>query len=128
MFPVNRVVAILTPVFAAGAAVGAAWLAKHFPGLPVPGQAELLAAEISGATAATGAALKWLHGHQAFEKRVAEIAPVTLLEEIGNTVKRLDPKLAGEVEAIVNTELSKALGKIVAQQAPPVQAPSASGF
>jgi hypothetical protein len=117
MFPVNRVVAFLTPVFAAGAAVGSAWLIKHFPGLPVPGQAELLGAEISGATAAAGAALKWLHGHQAFEKRVAEIAPVTVLEEIGKTVKKLDPKLAGEVEAIVNAEISKVLGGIVAKQA-----------
>lgn len=127
MFPVNRVVAFLTPVFAAGAAVGSAWLIKHFPGLPVPGQPELLGAEISGATAAIGAALKWLHGHQAWEQRVADIAPVTVLEEIGKTIKRLDPKLEGEVEAIVQTEINKVLaGVIHAQNAAPQPAGTAA--
>lgn len=69
MFPVNRVVAVLTPVFTAAATVGSAWLLLHFPGLPVPSKAQLLTAEIGGATAAVSAALKWLHGHQKWEAR-----------------------------------------------------------
>jgi hypothetical protein len=72
MIPVNRLVALLTPVFSAAAAVGSAWLLKHFPGLPVPSTVELTAVEVLGATTAGGAALKWLHGHQAFEKRLDE--------------------------------------------------------
>src|ERR1700748_3732441 len=72
MIPVNRLVALLPPVFAAPAALGSAWLLKHFHGLPVPSTAELTAVEALGATAALGAALKWLHGHQAFEKRLDE--------------------------------------------------------
>lgn len=70
MIPVNRLVALLTPVFAAAAAVGSAWLLEHFPGLPVPSTAELTAVEALGATTAGGAALKWLHGHQAYERRI----------------------------------------------------------
>jgi len=71
MFPLNRVVVLLTPLFTAAAAVGSAWLVKHFPGLPVPSQGELLGVELAGATAAGGAALKWLHGHQKYEDRLA---------------------------------------------------------
>lgn len=72
MIPVNRLVALLTPVFAAAAAVGSAWLLKHFPGLPVPSTAELTAVEALGATAAGSAAVKWLHGHQAWERRLSD--------------------------------------------------------
>lgn len=70
MFSVNRVVAFLTPVFAAGAAVGSAWLVKHFPGVPVPSQGQILGVEIAGAASAAAAALKWLHGHQLWEARI----------------------------------------------------------
>ncbi|MFZ1925299.1 MAG: hypothetical protein WAU42_04050 [Solirubrobacteraceae bacterium] len=73
MFPINRVVALATPVFSAVAAVGSAWAAKHFPGLPTPSTGQLLGVELAGATAATGAALKWLHGHQKYEARLAAL-------------------------------------------------------
>lgn len=106
MFPVNRIVVLLTPVFSAAAAVGGAWLVKNFPGLPVPGQAELVAIEISAATAAAGAALKWIHGHQAWEKRLAELDPTVDL--VAKTIKRLDPRLIAEVEAIAKAEIRKA--------------------
>src|ERR1700743_3106684 len=72
MIPINRLVALLTPVFAAAAVVGSAWLLKHFPGLPFPSTAELTAVEALGATTAGAAALKWLHGHQKWEERVAD--------------------------------------------------------
>lgn len=117
MFSVNRVVAFLTPVFSAGAAVGAAWLVKHCPGLPTPGQAELLGAEISGATAAAGAALKWLHGHQSWEKRVAELNPLRDIERVVKTVRKLDPKIVAEIEAIATTEINKTLAGLVQAQA-----------
>lgn len=72
MFPVNRVVALLTPLFSAGAAVGSAWAAKHFPGLPTPSAGQLLGIEITVATSAGAAALSWLHGHQKWEARIDE--------------------------------------------------------
>lgn len=86
MFPANRVVAILTPVFTAAATVASAWLLKHFPGLPVPSKSQLLAAEIGGATAAVGAALKWLHGHQKWEARIDETGEI-LTERPESAVK-----------------------------------------
>jgi hypothetical protein len=72
MFPVNRIVALLTPVFAAAAAVGSAWLTKHFPGLPTPSSGQILGVELAAATAAGGAALSWLKGHQQWEQRIDE--------------------------------------------------------
>lgn len=71
MFQANRRVALLTPLFTAAAAVSSAWLRKHFPGLPTPSQGELAGLEITTATAAAAAALKWLHGHQQWEARLA---------------------------------------------------------
>lgn len=68
----NRVVAFLTPVFAAVAGVGSAWLARHFPGIPPLPPADIVAFEITAATTAAGAALKWLHGSQLAERYVHE--------------------------------------------------------
>jgi hypothetical protein len=70
----NRVVAVLTPVFAAAAAVGSAWLTKHFPGLPELTSTDTTILGGLVAVSATAAALKWLHGHQSYEKIIAEAA------------------------------------------------------
>jgi hypothetical protein len=72
VIPTNRLVALLTPVFTAVAAVGTAWLGKHFPGLPVPTKTQVVVYEGLGASAALGSALKWLHGHQKYEAIVAD--------------------------------------------------------
>lgn len=64
MFSVTRIVALLTPVFTAGAALASAYAAKHGLNLPA---SEVLTVEIAAGTAGLGAALKWLHGYQAFE-------------------------------------------------------------
>lgn len=73
MFSVNRIVALLTPVFTAGAALASAYAAKHGLNLSA---SEVLTVEVAAATAAGGAALKWLHGHQKYEQIVhdAELA------------------------------------------------------
>jgi len=63
----NRIVALLTPLFALGSGIAAGWLAKNFPGLPVPSAGDITAIEITVATSASAAALKWLHGWQVFE-------------------------------------------------------------
>ena len=118
MFPINRIVVLLTPVFSAAAAVGSGWLLKHFPGLPTPSAAQLLAAEVTVATSALGVSLSWLKGHQQWEQSIAALAPVQYLEGTVKAIKKLDPKLQAEVEAIVNAEISKALGKIVVASTP----------
>jgi len=64
--PIERVVAVLTPAFAAVAAWLTGWVGSNFPGLPTLPAGEVTALEIAGFTAATAAALKWLHGRQKF--------------------------------------------------------------
>jgi len=68
----NRIVALFTPVFAAGAALATGYLSKHFPGLPVLEPAEVVALEITAATSASAAALKWLHGSQQIDRLESE--------------------------------------------------------
>jgi hypothetical protein len=65
-FPIERVVTVLTPLFAAVSAFVVAWVGKHFPGLPKIGAGDVTALMITGATAAFGIAWKWLHGRQKF--------------------------------------------------------------
>jgi hypothetical protein len=103
MPPLNRVVAVLTPAFSAVAAVGSAWLTKHFPGLPTPSQGQILGVEIAGATAAGGAALSWLKGHQAYEKRLDEGLIVAKKVETGAT--KADPGLVGYLEQLVEAKV-----------------------
>lgn len=116
MIPVNRLVALLTPVFAAAAAVGSAWLLKHFPGLPVPSTAELTAVEALGATTAGGAALKWLHGHQAREKRFDDAEIVT--KQLFAPVTAAAPVLAKVPGAIFDRAAADALPGVPAATAP----------
>jgi hypothetical protein len=110
MFSVNRVVAFLTPVFAAGAAVGSAWLVKHFPGVPVPSQGQILGVEIAGAASAAAAALKWLHGHQLWEARIHQAE--LLVKHVENVVTKIDPQLTAELEQLVKTQIAGALSNV----------------
>lgn len=66
--PLNRLVALLTPVFALAAGACATWLAENFPGVDIP-QDTLQAIFIAGATAVLAPALHWLHGWQKWETR-----------------------------------------------------------
>jgi hypothetical protein len=67
----NRIVAMLTPVFALAAGACATWLADHFPGINVSADA-LEEIFIAGAVAVIAPALQWLYGWQQHEKREAE--------------------------------------------------------
>lgn len=60
----NRIVVLLTPIFAGLAGAVVQWVAIHFPGAPHLDDTELTAVFVAGATAAAAAALKWLHGWQ----------------------------------------------------------------
>ena len=68
----NRIVALLTPVFAALAGGLATWVADTVPGAPSIDSGELTAIFIAGATAATAAAYKWLDGWAKYERTKAE--------------------------------------------------------
>lgn len=62
---IERVVAVLTPIFAALAAWLTGLIGAHFPGVHID-SSQIVALEIAGFTGATAAALKWLHGRQKF--------------------------------------------------------------
>jgi hypothetical protein len=69
-FPVNRVVALLTPtVFMPASAWLAGWAAKHLPGLPVFSASEVDGLMIAGALGALAAGYKWIDGWQKHEER-----------------------------------------------------------
>jgi hypothetical protein len=110
MPPLNRCVAVLTPVFGAAAAIGSTWLAKHFPGLPTPSSAELTAIEVAGFTSATAAALHWLRGHQLWEARVKTVEHEA--EQVVNVAETVDPGLVKALEAIVKAEVGKLEAKL----------------
>jgi hypothetical protein len=67
---IGRVVAILTPIFAAIAAEIAGWTAKEI-GVEL-NKAEIVAFMIAVATTALTAGWKWLEGLQKHEQRVSE--------------------------------------------------------
>ena len=74
-FPVNRVVAILTPiVFVPAAGFITTWLAKNAPGLPALDSTELTGLFILGGGAALTAAYKWMSGWHAYEKNITAAA------------------------------------------------------
>jgi len=106
----GRIVAVLTPFFAAGSAVGLGWLGKHFPGLPPLDPTQILALEVAGATAALAPALKWLHGWSLWERGVVGVTPIVAkVESVVDTAQVIDPKLVGQVETAAAVEAEKAL-------------------
>ena len=120
----GRVVAFLTPVFAAAAATLTPWLVKY-TGLHItPTQVTALA--ITGATSASAAALKWLHGSSLYEREYAQIehtiqhfgAPVT------DAVEKADPGIVADVEGQADKVVEAAKAKLVAVLSPPADAPA----
>ena len=67
----NRLVALLSPLFALAAGACSVWLAEHFPGLSISADA-LEEIFIAGALAGLAPALQWLYGWQKYEAREAE--------------------------------------------------------
>ena len=67
----NRVVALLTPAFAALAGYVATWVAEHFPGTDID-QGALEEIFIAGALIGLAPAAQWLRGWQKYEEREAE--------------------------------------------------------
>jgi hypothetical protein len=69
--PLNRVVALATPLFAAAAGWVATWLAENVPGVTID-QGALEEIFIAGALVALAPAAQWLHGWQKWEERQAD--------------------------------------------------------
>lgn len=114
----GRVVAFLTPVFAAGSAALTPWLVKY-TGLHLTStQVDALA--VAGATAALAPALTWLHGNSLWERAQAEFkayapkveAEVSKVETGADTA---DPGIVAEVETDVKDETAKAADALVAE-------------
>jgi hypothetical protein len=85
--PLNRVVALATPLFAAAAGWVATWLADNVPGVSID-QGALEEIFIAGALVALAPAAQWLNGWQKWEARqadaqqaleIANAAPPTLI-------------------------------------------------
>jgi hypothetical protein len=121
MFSLNRIVVLATPVFSAVAAVGTAWLARHVPGLPAIPPSDLIALEITGATAAGAAALKWLHGSQAAEKYAHEaqeaIADAARYAQVAGIKVPTESELVKAAEAKAEELAAQAAKAIDAQKA-----------
>lgn len=64
--PIERVVTILTPLFAAASGWLTGWIGSNFPGLPALPAGDVTALEIAGFTGAAAAVVHWLHGRQKF--------------------------------------------------------------
>lgn len=116
----SRVVAFLTPVYAAGGAALTPWLVKY-TGLHL-NSTEITALSIGGGASATAAALKFLHGNSLWERLVAQLqhdeklygptvstpAPATVsapsvATQGQTTISTLTPVLAAVETAIADT-------------------------
>ena len=71
VFPVNRIVVLLTPVFAALSGWAATWAAENMPGLPPLDPHWLAGIFVAGAVAAITAAYAWIDGWQGYEQAKA---------------------------------------------------------
>jgi hypothetical protein len=110
-FSIERVVALLTPVFAAAAGWVSTEIAKLIPGLGIP-RDQLVAVFVGGATIAAGSALKWLHGRQKFvnfttnsdqvvDKVVAEVQKtVAANSNLSGAVSQIESALNAHQSAI----------------------------
>ncbi len=94
LFPLNRVVALLTPPIAILAGTLAAWFADHAPFIAEQvDQGEIQGIFIGGVITVLGVAYKWLDNWAPHEARVA----AGVVDKKGNPVDPEDPHgLAGE--------------------------------
>jgi hypothetical protein len=117
----NRVVALLTPFFAAAAGAVATWLAENFPGLSLDPES-LEEVFIAGAVVALAPAAQWLHGWQKYEAQQADIqkevalasaAPPELLAAAPIADESMFDEL-GEFDEIDELEVAEELDEIEA--------------
>lgn len=116
---VERVVALLTPLFAAISAALTGWVGTHFPGLPQLNPGDVTALQLAGATAGAGAALKWLHGRQQFTRSLTALDALIKSEVSKATA---DQQAGPALEDIAGL-LEQHTGQIVQAVATAVHAP-----
>ena len=120
MLTKSRVVAFLTPIFAAGAAAGTPWLVKY-TGLKIS-PADVTALAVTGATAALTPALAWLHGNSLWERAQAEFAAYApKVAAIDKVVETVDPGITKAVETAAEGEAQKAVEAVVPAAWPVVE-------
>jgi hypothetical protein len=118
---IERVVAVLTPIFAALAAWLTGLIGAHFPGVHIDSN-QIIALEITGFTGATAAALKWLHGRAQFvnaeksavavEAKVrAEIAASPQAALAIGDVEHLLKSHTAEIETAIDQHVPAAVGQ-----------------
>lgn len=102
---IERVVALLTPVFAIAAGALSTGIGSVV-GIPAP---DFVALFVAGGTAATGGALKWLHGRQKFVNFVDDAEKVA--ESVIAKIKA--DQLAGPALTDIESILRAHTGQIV---------------
>lgn len=90
----GRIVAFFTPIFAAGSAALTPWLVKY-TGLHV-NPTEVTTLAVAGATSATAAAVKFLHGSSLYERDVLHLE--SYAKQAAATVNAVDPGVVAKVE------------------------------
>lgn len=119
-FTTSRTVALLTGlVFGPAAAVGTAWLQKHFPGIPAIPKDQIVAVEISAYAGVVALGLKWLHGRAQHESAQAKLET--------DTAASADSLKPGDGPAPLNAKPDTPPGEPTpAEAALPAAAPPAS--
>lgn len=118
---IERFVAILTPVFAALSGLVVSAVAQLAPGVTL-NKTDVTALFVTGATAATAAALKWLHGRAQFvnaeksavavEAKVrGEIAASPQAALAIGDVENLLKSHTAQIEAAIDTHVPAAVGE-----------------
>lgn len=97
LWSIERVVALFTPVFAAGAGYLFTVLTKEIPGINVPHD-QFVSVFVAGATIATAAVITWLIGRQRWTRWGREAETM-----FGSPVaKQIETALGGHQQAIID--------------------------
>src|SRR6185312_15056998 len=115
--PLNRIVALCTPLFTAVAGVVSGYAAKYGFHLD---PTQVVAVEALAATSAAGSALKWLHGSQKVEAYAAEAALVEKLiaAELAQAGVKFSPdEVEAKLQALIAQLAADVSGKASAEAA-----------
>lgn len=114
---IERVVALLTPLFGAASGLIVTYIAKIVPGVHLaPG--DVTALFIAGATLAGAAALKWLHGRQKFVNFATDSGHI--VQEVVRQLSAVGGVPLADIEKVLQAHeaaIVQALGSVV--HAPP---------
>jgi hypothetical protein len=104
----GRVVAFFTPVFAAGSAALTPWLVKY-TGLHI-NPTEVTTLAVAGATSATAAGIKFLHGSSLYERDLLHVE--SYATRAAAVLGEIDPTLVPKAEAAAEQAGQDAVAKV----------------